>query len=116
MTIQLNGHEVTFDVFEMDNLAAYQESCDRVTALYQQPAGSENVIDRLREMCHATLGFFEDCLGTAVTQEVFGDRLNVKTLAESFAAFTTAVNGELQQFGTQLAKPGLNRAQWRAAR
>lgn len=115
MTIKLNGHDVEFDAFDLEYMAAYQDGCAMVTEVYNQPQ-SEGVsaIDRLRAMCDATLEFFEGCLGEEKTREIFGERLNVKTLIEGFTAFTTAVNAELQQFGAKMASGGMNRAKRRA--
>lgn len=115
MTIKLNGHDVDFDVFDLECMAAYQNGCDTVSEIYNQPQGEGvSVIDRLRAMCDATLEFFEVCLGEEKTSEIFGGRMNVKTLIESFTEFTTAVNAELQQFGAKMASGGMNRAKRRA--
>lgn len=110
MKIKLNGHEIDFDVFDLENMAAYQDGCATVSEIYNQPPEEgKTAIDRLRTMCDATLEFFEGCLGAEQTRAVFGERLNVKTLAEAFSVFTTSVNAEMEQFGAKMTS-GMNRA------
>lgn len=116
MKIKLNGHEIEFDVFDLDKMEIYYEGTDRVKALFEQPREGMTAIQQLREVSTHVLQFFEDCLGEDTVSEIFGEKLNVKTLYEAFGVFCSTVNTELQQFGAKMASGGLNRAQRRASK
>ena len=116
MKIKLNGHEVEFDVFDLDKMEIYYEGTDRVQELFKQPREGMTAIQQLREVSTHVLQFFEDCLGEDTVSEIFGEKLNVKTLYEAFGAFCSTVNAELEQFGAKMKNGGLNRAQRRASK
>lgn len=117
MTIKLNGHDVEFDVFELDKLELYYDGTDRINSLYEQPL-PENVseIERLRELSELILAFFADCLGEDTSRDIFGEKLNVRTLVESLGVFCSAVNADLQQFSSQTKSGVLNRSKRRVSK
>lgn len=117
MKIKLNGHEIEFDVFDLDKLELYYDGTDRINSLYEQPL-PENVsaIERLRALSELILAFFTDCLGEDTSRDIFGERMNVRTLVEALGVFCSTVNAELQQFSSQMESGVLNRAKRRISK
>lgn len=118
----VNGAEVEFDPFDLDAMETYMAGVNRVDAERRVKQASESPIAQLRRACNAILDFFDDVLGEGKSEELFGTRVNVKTIFGGYCEFTTRVNACIQEYTKDIstaqaaAAAPPNRAQRRGKR
>lgn len=98
---QINGKTVSYDTFDLDNLAYYEQAARQTAAQMQtlsEQVTDDNALDVLRQMCEEITSFFDAVLGDGMAHELFGDRLNVKTLGQAYTDFVRAVETEKEKF------------------
>lgn len=69
----------------------------------------------MRRVCGAMLDFFDTVLGPGTARAAFGDKVNVKDIAEAYSSFTSAVSADRKNLSLT-SQPAANRAQRRAAK
>ena len=102
----VNGTEVEFDPFDLDVMDAYVEGLNKVDAERRVKQEGETPTGTLRRACNAILDFFDDQLGEGRSEELFGQRVNVKEIFEGYKEFTGQVNACIRDYSK-----GLNSAQ-----
>lgn len=116
----INGVEVEYDTFDLDNIEkldeAVQNILETVDGLRERMAGGENAAALLREQANAFLDFFDDVLGDGSARKIFGDRVNILKIANGYREFTDAVAEEQKKLAQTAGQPRLNRDQRRARR
>lgn len=118
----VNGTEVELDVFDLDVMDAYMAALDRVDAERRVKQEGETPTATLRRACNAILDFFDDTLGEGKAEELFGQRINAKTIFDGYQEFTGQVNACIGEYSKSLsATPAapvvpINRAQRREER
>lgn len=94
----------------------YLEGTARVDGERRVKQEGESVPEALRRACDAILDFFDAQLGEGKAEELFGLRVNVKTIFDGFREFTGQVNACIGDYARSLrtdqAAP-VNRAQRR---
>lgn len=110
----VNGQEVEYDTFDLDNMETYDEAVKRVAEVAQaEDATDENYLVRMRETCNAILDAFDAFLGDGMAVKIFGNRVNVKTIMNGYHEFTGAVIAARKSLAE--TAPQGNREQRRAA-
>ncbi len=112
----INGIEIEYDTFDIDNLEAWDEGVRRVDEETRTDLDGEQPLQKLRRVCNAMLDFFDDLCGEGTAKSVFGDRINVKTIYEGYGGFVDAVSTRAKECAANMGAPAipLNRAQRRA--
>lgn len=99
----VNGTQVEFDPFDLDVMEGYLAGVNRVDEERRTKPEGESAIDSLRRVCNAILDFFDDQLGEGKAEELFGTRVNAKTIFDGFKEFTGQVNGCISDYSKQLS-------------
>ena len=120
-TYRINGIDVEYDTFDLANMELFDSEYRRVTDFARKvkdEAETESYLTVLRALCEEICDFFDVVLGEGTAQKLFGGRMNVREITDSYRSFTRDV---VAQMGTQAAAgiaaapaPG-NREQRRAA-
>lgn len=120
-TYRINGIDVEYDTFDLANMELFDSEYRRVTDFARKvkdEAETESYLTVLRALCEEICDFFDTVLGEDTAQKLFGGRMNVREITDSYRSFTRDV---VAQMGTQAAAgiaapsaPG-NREQRRAA-
>lgn len=98
----VNGTEVEFDPFDLDVMEGYMAGLERVDAERRVTRDGEGPTDTLRRACYAILDFFDDQLGDGKSKELFGQRINAKTIFDGYQEFTTQVNACIGDYAKTL--------------
>jgi len=115
----VNGTEVEFDPFDLDVMEGYLAGVNRVDSERRVKPEGETAVGTLRRVCNTILDFFDDQLGEGKAEELFGQRVNAKTIFEGFREFTGQVNDCIRDYAKDLSTTPtepvvpLNRAQRR---
>lgn len=111
----INGVEVEYDTFDLVNIELMENEKDRLRELGEQKKNCSSVQD-LRILCEAVIDFFDTVIGEGTSQKVFGGKMNVKDIFNSYAAFLSDVErqGALLHGGKKETLQ-MNRDQRRAA-
>lgn len=108
----VNGHEIEYDTFDIDNLEIYDRETRRIEEMVKGVrADSENYVSVLREICNAVLDFFDTVVGEGTAHDIFGDRVNFRDIIKGFREFSDGVAKEMRE-----AMPGANRETRRHAK
>lgn len=117
-TYVVNGHSVEFDPFDLDNLELYLSSVNRLDEARRVRSEGEGPVETLRRICDLILDFFDDLLGEGMAKEIFGEKINVKIIMDSYRAFCSEVNEQIGDYSKEIAAPtapkATNREQRRA--
>lgn len=115
----INGVEVEYDTFDLDNMERLEEAVnhvqDEVNALQQKAKSGEPAMKLLREQANVFLDFFDDVLGDGTARKIFGDRVNIRDIAAGYREFTEAVGGQQGALREAIGGARPNREQRRAA-
>lgn len=98
----VNGKEVEFDPFDLEAMDNYLEGTARIDEERRVKQEGETVTETLRRVCTAILDFFDDQLGDGKAEELFGQRINVKTIFDGFMEFTGQVNASIGDYAKNL--------------
>lgn len=114
----VNGKEVEFDPFDLDVMEDYLAGLEKVDSERRVKQEGEGPVDSIRRVCNTILDFFDEQLGNGKAEELFGQRINAKTIFDGYKEFTTQVNGCIKNYakdlGTAQTAPAAgNRAQRR---
>lgn len=88
----VNGKEVEFDPFDLDSLDRYLSGLAKVDDERRVKLEGETTVETLRRTCEAVLDFFDEQLGEGKAEELFGQRINVRTIYDGFRGFVEQVN------------------------
>ena len=108
--IIVNGVQVEFDPFDLDNMEAYLEGVERIDKTRREKFEGESAVQMLRRICDDMLDFFDDILGEGKAREIFGAKTNVKTINDGYMSFCQQVNTSLQTYTKSLNAPAAPRA------
>ena len=115
----INGVEVEYDTFDMDNLERLEEAVKQVQEdvndIQARKAEGENAMKSLREQTNIFLDFFDDVLGDGSARKIFGDRMNILHIATGYQEFTNAVAEQQKKLAEAVRGAPMNRGQRRAA-
>ncbi len=114
----VNGKEVEFDVFDLDVMDGYLSGTKNIDNERRVKQEGETSIETLRRACNAILDFFDDQLGEGAAEELFGQKINVKSIFDGYKEFVTQVNTCICDYSktvhaAQPAPQPVNRAQRR---
>lgn len=110
----VNGHEIEYDTFDLDNMEAYDREARKVDDAVKDidPKNMpDDYVSVLRGLAETILDFFDAVLGDGMAREIFGDRTNIRDIKNGYRDFTQAV---LKEMGTINNTP--NREQRRRAK
>ncbi len=115
----INGVEVEYDTFDLDNMErmekAVQQLQDDVNNLHSQKSDGESAMKLLREQANLFLDFFDDVIGDGTAEKIFGNRVNILSIANGYKEFTDAVAAQHTKLAETVGKP-VNREKRRARR
>lgn len=119
-TYIVNGKEVQYDTFDLDNMERMEEEAKQlqsgVQELQSRRADGESAMKLLREQADLFLDFFDNVLGDGSAHSIFGDRVNILAIANGYKEFTEAVAAQQSKLAQDIGQPKLNREQRRARR
>lgn len=114
----VNGKEVEFDPFDLDAMDSYLSGLNNADSERRVKQEGEAPVETLRRACNAILDFFDDLLGDGKAEELFGQKINVKTIFDGYSEFVSQVNACIGDYArtvhtAQTAPQTINRAQRR---
>lgn len=116
----INGVEVEYDTFDLENMERLETAVNNlkedVDKLQARMNGGESSIKLLREQANLFLDFFDDVIGDGTAEKIFGNRVNILSIANGYKDFTDAVAGQQSNISGAIRNPKLNREQRRARR
>lgn len=108
-TYKINGVDVEYDTFDLDNMEALEEAVnavvDGVTALQERKDGGESAVKILRDQANLFLDFFDDVLGDGAAKKIFGNRINILDIANGYKEFTDTVAAKNAQIKNAIGTP-----------
>jgi len=114
----INGVEVEYDTFDLENMETLETAVKRakidVEDIQARRTG-DNDMALLREQANVFLDFFDDVLGEGSARKIFGERINILSIVNGYRDFTAAV-AEQQTKLAQITTTPMNREQRRARR
>lgn len=117
-TYRINGVEVEYDTFDLDNMERLEEAVNRVqddvNAIQAKARDGESPMKLLREQANVFLDFFDDVLGDGSARKIFGDRVNIRDIATGYREFTEAVGEQQGTLREAISPARQNREQRRA--
>lgn len=115
----INGHEVEYDTFDLENMELFDGEVRRVSASaeeMQKNATEANYLQYARTVCETIMDAFDVLIGEGTSKKVFGGRINVYAIRNAWSQFILDVRAEMKNFGRASAvAPQMNREQRRAA-
>ena len=120
-TYRINGIDVEYDTFDLANMELFDSEYRRVTDFARRAkdeAETESYLTVLRALCEEICDFFDTVLGEGTAQKLFGGRMNVREITDSYRSFTRDVVAQMStQAAAGIAAPSApgNREQRRAA-
>lgn len=114
----INGVQIEYDTMDLVNMEIYDTEVKRIAAEAQEwekiDLTADNYLGVLRRQCESVLDAFECILGEGATDKIFGGRMNVEAILNSYGEFTRAVAERVRGMGgAQMPEP--NRETRRAA-
>lgn len=115
----VNGVEVAYDTFDLDNIERWDQEVQRVGEEVNTKVSGEDNLTTLRRVCNAMQDFFDAVCGEGTALKIFGDRVNVKDIYTAYDDFVTQVKTKSGEFTSQMIarsanQQPLNRVQRRA--
>lgn len=87
----INGCEVQYDTFDLEAMALFDSETQKVGSEAKKVVAdgmtADNYIGIVRKQCENIMSFFDTLLGEGASSEIFGDRINVKTVTLSYRKF-----------------------------
>ena len=113
----INGVEITYDTFDIDNMDRWDTEIKHVSDDTKMSIPGETPLQRLRRICNTILDFFDAVCGDGTAHQIFGDHVNVKDIYTSYNDFVSQVTRTSKQFASEMAAMhGTNTAGNRAQR
>ncbi len=116
----VNGVEIQYDTFDVDNIEKWDEEVQRVADEAKKPRGDdETVAAQLRRICYSMRDMFDAVCGDGTALDVFGEKVNIKAIHEGYASFVKQVGKNMAEFSKEAAstfqkeESHMNRAQRR---
>lgn len=107
----VNGVELEYDVFELENAEKYQAEMQKITDMADKIQGETDIAKTIKIQCNAVFAFVDALFGEGKHKEIFGESVNLKTCVSVFSEIVENISdtGELDTI-----LPKSNRAQRRA--
>ncbi len=102
-TYVINGVEITYDTFDIDNMDRWELSVKHVSDETKMSIPGETPLQKLRRICNTILDFFDAVCGDGTAQKIFGDQVNVKEIYTSYNDFVGQVTRTSKQFASDMA-------------
>lgn len=100
-TYLVNGVELTYDTFDLEQIERWEQESKRVNAEFDRIRQQESGAAAIRSICYAMMDSFDILCGEGTAHRVFGDRVNVKEIYEGYQSFFQAVSRAIQEFSKQ---------------
>lgn len=108
----VNGHEIEYDTFDLDNMESYDREARRIEDMTKKVnANTDNYIPVLREIANGILDFFDAVVGEGTAHDIFEDRVNFRDILNGYREFTEGVAKQMRA-----SMPMANREQRRHAK
>lgn len=111
--MEFHGKNYDFDILDADDAERYEAALKKVKEESHTVAG-EGMADSIRRECAVARSFFDACLGDGVSQEIFGDKMNLMEHIEVFQEFIKEANAKRSAVTELIRKYATNRAARRA--
>lgn len=116
-TYIINGHEVEYDTFDLDNMEICDNEIRRIAeaAKAVKNINGGNYISIIRAQCEDIQDAFDAILGEGMARQIFGERLNAQDILSAYAKFVQDINARRKTLAETLTPAPANRAQRREA-
>lgn len=114
----INGVEVAYDTFDIENMEVYDSEIRRVTevCMGMKNLTDENYLQKTRAALEDIMDAFDCIIGEGTAAKVFGGRMNFKTILSAWQRFTDDVAKEIGTLNRNSSEQvSANREQRRAA-
>lgn len=109
--MKFQDRELDFDVFDVEVAERYEAALRGVEERNRVRPKGESLSGTIRRQCGDVFNFFDDLFGEGFHKELFGDKTNLVTCLDVFAAFQEAVAAQKQAIDQRLAKYSPDRAE-----
>lgn len=100
--MNINGHEVEFDIYELSNAEKYEIEMNKILNITDKVMKLETLKERIELQCTAIFDFFDALLGDGTHKKFFGESTNLRTCMDFYAKFILAMKEEDKSFVSEL--------------
>lgn len=112
----VNGIEVEYDTFDLDNMELFDSESKRVVELIKNELSSKSDINKLRKYADVVRDFFDTVVGEGTAEKVFGPKDNIRAIRNGYMEFFNSVISACDAMNHECDKENVeNREQQRAA-
>ncbi len=112
--MNINGTELTFDIWDADTLDQYSEEVAKLNEAIRDIGNELSAGDNLRAQCAIVNAFFDGMFGEGTAEKLFCGKNNLRVHLDAFALLIEEAKQQKDDYSEIAAKYVPNRAQRRS--
>ncbi len=105
--MNINGVNLEFDVFELENARKYTEGLKKIEATAAKLNDNTDVLKAIETQCTVVFEFIDSLFGKDTHRELFGDSVNLKTCLKVFNDIVKTISAdtvEVSEFANSISR------------